>query len=433
NCENWYVLGEKLEEKGETEKAIASYQQVIKLNPNQCECYIKLAEIFTKQQKKSEAIEVYRQSIEFNCYSPDLYGNLGYMLLENGDISQAIENFEKAIHIKKFDCPELLFKLAVLLRNNKQYEKSISYCRKAVALFSENINFRYLMADLLIVTGKLDEGRKCYYDLAKIKLNKERVGGKIGTVFLCILPKSGTEYIRYSLSKGLNMPNHKLNVYSRGFGVNSTDFLTYNATVKIWEYYSKSEPEVNVAHLTPDKWNKFFIGCITDKLVVHVKDPRQGLLSWIHHILRARQNFNMDQLELFRHYTLGDAGYFDMSPTAQIDYQIDSENGYLPYAIKWIEGWLEAAEDPNLPLRILFTKFEDLATQPKIFFENILDFYEVEKSSFTFPEPPQFKQGTRYRKGSTDEWREVFTSEQKEKATKMISKRLLDRFGWPER
>ncbi|TAE99582.1 MAG: hypothetical protein EAZ78_21720, partial [Oscillatoriales cyanobacterium] len=25
NCENWYVLGEKLEEKGETEKAIASY------------------------------------------------------------------------------------------------------------------------------------------------------------------------------------------------------------------------------------------------------------------------------------------------------------------------------------------------------------------------------------------------------------------------
>lgn len=430
NWENWYVLGEKLETKGETESAIACYQQVISLNPNLCECYIRLAKIFTKQQKKSEAIQVYQQSIEVNCHSADIHCKLGNILLETGDVSQAIESFEESLKLK-FDQPELLLKLGVLLKSNNQYEKSLGYCTKAVALFPQNIEIRTLLPDLLMLTGRINEARKCYYDLAKMKLDKERQGGKIGTLFLCVLPKSGTTYIKSSLCNGLNMPPHPLSVYSQGFGVHSTGFLEYTVTLAIWEYYSKSQPEVNVAHLIPNNWNKLLISCITDKLVVNVKDPRQGLLSWIHHIMRARINLNIAPVELFRQYTLAEAGYFDMSYKEQIDYQIENENGYMSYAIKWIDGWLDAQKSPEFYPEILFTKFEDLATNPKTFFEQILDFYEIEKSRFIFPEPPQFKEETRFRKGKTDEWREAFTSEQKEKATKMIPQRLLDKFGWP--
>jgi uncharacterized glyoxalase superfamily protein PhnB len=45
NWENWYVLGEKLEVKGETETAIACYQQVINLNPEYIVAYEKLTQL----------------------------------------------------------------------------------------------------------------------------------------------------------------------------------------------------------------------------------------------------------------------------------------------------------------------------------------------------------------------------------------------------
>jgi hypothetical protein len=162
---------------------------------------------------------------------------------------------------------------------------------------------------------------------------------------------------------------------------------------------------------------------------VNVRDPRQALLSWVDHLNRTQQSRDAPtQEELFFKLKYCPQDYFSKSITEQINHEIES--GFLPKAIKWIEGWLDAEENPSFYPKILFTQQEELVTNPKALFESILKFYEIETTKFTFPEPPKFLEGTHYRKGRTDEWREVFTPEQIEKASSLMPARLLDRFGW---
>ena len=77
----------------------------------------------------------------------------------------------------------------------------------------------------------------------------------------------------------------------------------------------------------------------------------------------------------------------------------------------------------------MFTRHEDLAKDSNTFFKSILDFYEIDFSLFTMPQPPEPGKSN-FRKGSVNEWREVFTLEQREKATSLIPQDLFDRFEW---
>ena len=188
-------------------------------------------------------------------------------------------------------------------------------------------------------------------------------------------------------------------------------------------------PYIVVRHTTANQYNLIALSRIVDRLIVNVRDPRQALLSFVHH--RNRSKLNIAGVAEFVIWPNSNKNYYSVSFQEQIDSEIES--GFLPLAIKWIEGWIDASENQSFYPRILFTKHEDLATNPQAFFESILDFYDLDKSKFKFPDPPEFKEGTHNRKGSIDEWREVFTEEQIEKASSMIPKRILERFGWSEK
>ena len=46
-----------------------------------------------------------------------------------------------------------------------------------------------------------------------------------------------------------------------------------------------------------------------------------------------------------------------------IDWQI--ENGCVPSSIKWIDGWMKAANDPQFHCEVLFCQQNTLAQNPK--------------------------------------------------------------------
>ena len=67
-------------------------------------------------------------------------------------------------------------------------------------------------------------------------------------------------------------------------------------------------------------------------------------------------------------------------------------------------------------------------------------FFEIDESLWKFvpftpkkAENPMHEGELHYRNARTDEWREVFTPEQRDMACKMMPDRLIDEFGWPER
>ena len=274
--------------------------------------------------------------------------------------------------------------------------------------------------DTLLAQGQQDPAMRSYYQENQIKFDKLRAEGKIGAILICGLPKSGNDYLWHSLMEGLN-----INFFHLSKGGFPNDTLYYNLIRKHCE-----QDCVIPNHVHANPTNLFVIGNYLDRLVVNIRDLRQATLSWCHymHLLKSLKESGLIPGVPFIKKKLIKYDYFAMSFTEQIDFQINEY--YLPISIKWIETWLNAEENQSFYPKILFTQQQDLKQNPKVFFESILDFYEIDKSRFTFPKPPEFKPGTHNRKGSVDEWREVFTPEQAERVSRMIPKRIMERFSW---
>ena len=81
-------------------------------------------------------------------------------------------------------------------------------------------------------------------------------------------------------------------------------------------------------------------------------------------------------------------------------------------------------------LKIFFSRFQELKSDPDTLFNSILKFYDIDPLQFN---KPQFDLGNgahHFRKGMTDEWRKVFSPRQVEKATAMIPEELSRQFDW---
>ena len=164
---------------------------------------------------------------------------------------------------------------------------------------------------------------------------------------------------------------------------------------------------------------------ITDKILVIIRDIRQSVVSKVAYSEYLRYSGNISALLKYQYPD----DFFHWSIEKKIDWQI--ENYYVPSDIEWISGWLKIDEDPNFPCEIHFSKFEDLANNPKKYFKDILSFYGIPNEKFTYPKTPTFKLKTHFRTGSTDEWRVVLNNEQIQKINSLIPEEWFDRFNWP--
>jgi hypothetical protein len=162
-----------------------------------------------------------------------------------------------------------------------------------------------------------------------------------------------------------------------------------------------------------------------DKIIVHVRDPRQAILSWTHHI---RELYENDDYALYNCDPPIKKTYFRKTFREQVDWQI---NNYFPHFLNWIIEWSKT-EKSDFDTKIMITQYEDLRKNSYTFFQSILNFYNINLSEKylkqSLIEPKKGK--LHYRKGSLDEWRDVFTSNQIEKTTKAIPKVLFEEFGW---
>ncbi|MEG4914784.1 tetratricopeptide repeat protein, partial [Microcoleus sp. B7-D4] len=421
--EIFWELGNFFTQQQQWENAIMAYRRLLVINPSFDEGYNKLGEALVRKDQLDGAFQAYQQAITVNPNFAEAHINLGKVLLKQGKFDQAIQHYERAIEINP-DLADLMYQLVLDLRLNNEIDKATYCCERLLEINPDLAKAQFQLGNLHLLHGKRVEAMQCYYVANKIKFYQTQIEKGVSPILVCSLPKSGTVYIEESLRKGL-----KLSSLTRFIHFSVSGEIDLNLELKLSSISDKYVSGLAVAHTNPTEWNIFAISLMLDRLVVNVRDPRQGIISWIDHLSRASRTAD-DQVELRRLFKLSNS-YNSQSFTEKIDYHI--EEGYLPYSIKWIEGWLSAEEDPLFMPKILFTKFEDLAERPKLFFESLLEFYEVERASFTFPTPPEFKQGTHYRKGKVDEWREVFTPAQIEKATNMIPKPILKRFGWSEK
>jgi hypothetical protein len=208
------------------------------------------------------------------------------------------------------------------------------------------------------------------------------------------------------------------NIFSAGFDLPC--FAYSLLTLEVIESWARDVARGGASyttHLRPYKRNiSRFKRAGIRKIVVQVRDPRQRLLSMIHHVMR----YDDASLHL-KHNAFA---------SRDIDEQIEDLMDFYLQSIDWIQGWLEAEKE----LDILFSTFEEFVRDRAAFVGRYVEFYGGPMEYFHVDRAIDIHEGIdyHYRSGEVDEWRRVFSPEQAARLSSLLPDALKRRFSWPD-
>jgi hypothetical protein len=235
------------------------------------------------------------------------------------------------------------------------------------------------------------------------------------SILVVTIPKSGTVFTNRMLSRGLS-----LDPASVSFGY----FPHYLVDIRELLSFIKGG-KVASAHFDPSPVNVQALTAFVTKWVVHIRDPRSVVLSWVHHQNRLYAERPAGQYEHLYVYPAPPEAYFGWPFHRQIDWNLDN---FLPNAVAWIRSWLALYDSRQCD--VLLTTYSELARDELGYIHKILDFYAIPRERFRRPKIERTLLDSHFRTGLEDEWLTAFTSDQVVRATATIGEDLLERFGW---
>ena len=342
--------------------------------------------------RQTGPMEDYIRTHQFSAEDVD---QIGILMLQHDQMGSALMLFEQLLQATP-QRSQSYFNLGIAKAENAQLEEALHYIQKALQLEpnrSEAIQF------LQTVQHRIQDRQA------------------IPSIYLITVPKSGSIFLMNTLVRGLDL---------RFIQSSSRVYMPEDMAIfQNLEQMNREGGWISQEHLPPTKWNVYVLERLFEKWVVHVRDPRQALLSWIHH---CQSFFKQGMVRYVEMYLPEDLEhYFTQSLEAQIDWQIEC---YLPLLLDFISGWLDLSNSERYSGRILLTQYENLIQDNQAFLDEILDFYAIDRARFRSPELQKQKGLYHFRQGRSDEWRDVFTQKQIQKSTAMIPEKLLQRFHW---
>lgn len=262
---------------------------------------------------------------------------------------------------------------------------------------------------------EIDELNAKIRQIDSFNLSRRRIGHFVPFILLNTMPKSGSIYILMTLADSLSI-EVSLEGAAHGF---FPDY--YLIPAKLAQL--KAGRIVRQEHFDAKPLNIRLLANYTDRIVLHLRDPRQATLSWLHHANRlAREhpegvNYTVHALP---------EGYLDWPLPQQLDWQIET---HLVSLVSWLKDWQSYLDGEAADIQVLVTRFEDLIVDERAYFARILKFYGIPEELFTH-RPAEKTIIHNYRAGQPDEWRRVFTGAQKKRCAEIIGDGLLERFGW---
>jgi len=254
-----------------------------------------------------------------------------------------------------------------------------------------------------------------WFEARSARLQYPARGRSFPPLFINTVPKSGSAFFNDTITRALQIRQRRI-----GANVFPDD------VVVLWfiDDFAKKNTLAQ-SHLPATPRNLALLSHHMDRLVIHVRDPRQATLSWTHHLNKVAEKDTLGRDHAI--YDPIPEGYFEMSFSDQLSWQIDH---HLPHVVRWIEAWVNVAENPKAPLKILMTTYEELKENSAALVRKILDFYEIEYQEKWLVIPPPEPGKAHFRKGDPQEWHRVTSSDQAERAWSHISPDLIERFGW---
>jgi hypothetical protein len=207
------------------------------------------------------------------------------------------------------------------------------------------------------------------------------------------------------------------NIFSSGFGLPTVVYSIATAeVVESWARDFARGGACYTTHLYPRERNILRLKRAgLQKIIVHVRDPRQGILSLIHHIMQRDTYLHLRQ-----------NGFAERT----IDEQLEDLLQVYFRRIAWLQGWVKAENE----LDILFSTFEEFVQSRDDFVARYLDYYGGPTKYFRPDLALTMREGAdyHYRAGEIDEWKRVFSGPRAAQLSALLPTSIKRRFNWPD-
>ncbi len=128
-----FYRGTAYGKKGEFDRAIADYNQAIKLNPKDAEAFNNRGVAYGYKGEYDRAIADYNQAIKLNPQLAEAFNNRGIAYYDKGEYDRAIADYNQAILLNPKDA-EAFNNRGVAYRKKGEYDRAIANYNQAILL-----------------------------------------------------------------------------------------------------------------------------------------------------------------------------------------------------------------------------------------------------------------------------------------------------------
>jgi len=178
----------------EFKRVIISYQEVIKINPNNAEAHQMLANVYENQGELEKAI-IYRQKvIELLPEQSYSYSNLGFTLLQSAYkfnidtpdfkeiINEAEQLFNQALELNERD-PSVYFGQAEILQSQEKYTQALAKCEQALLLEPTLANVHNVKGNIFLAQNKITDAIASYNKALEFNPNEPWFYHNLGNAY----------------------------------------------------------------------------------------------------------------------------------------------------------------------------------------------------------------------------------------------------------
>ena len=236
-------------------------------------------------------------------------------------------------------------------------------------------------------------------------------------------PKSATLYLAAAFEK--LVPCRRMRIATRGLWSSQVD-------VEAAEEFMQLPAGVAQQHIAPTEYNLRLLREFgLARFVLVVRDPRDVLVSWFHHLQRE------DIRGQHWHYALCLANdllcrdWYGLSREAQLDALIDCSFRKFQ---DWISGWVRVTDNTDLQIRLL--RFEDFVQDPHRTVEELFAWFG-QRRAISAAELPAVQGGagidraTHFRRGKVGSFRDELSAPQVARLDQLVEPALYSRLQWP--
>ncbi len=153
-------LGKALQGAGESKQAKESYESAIALQPNWADPKVDLADWYSNRKQWRKAIAHYQEALKLDKTHVEAYRGLAKAFKNLGQQAKATEYYYQTL--SQESSPETCLELAKRLIQQKKYQEAIACCRQAIALDPNFTQAYHELGTLLVHQGNLAEGIQSY-------------------------------------------------------------------------------------------------------------------------------------------------------------------------------------------------------------------------------------------------------------------------------